>query len=70
VPLGSVVTVRLSAAGLIVTVTGPVTVPCGLPESVPLTVMVVVPGVVGVPLMVQLEMVRPAGSVPAVMVQE
>jgi hypothetical protein len=32
-------------------------------------VSVVVPAVVGVPVMVQLEMVRPAGSVPAVMVQ-
>jgi hypothetical protein len=49
--------------------TGPVTVPFGLPESVPFTVIVVVPGVVGVPVIVQFVMLNPAGSVPAVIKQ-
>jgi hypothetical protein len=68
VPFGKVVTVNTSGVGLITTWTGPVTVPFGLLESVPVTVTVLVPGVVGVPLIVQFAMVNPAGSVPAVIV--
>ena len=69
VPFGNDVTVSTSGVGLITIWTGPVTVPCGLPESVPFTVMVVVPAVVGVPVMVQFVMDNPTGRVPAVIVQ-
>jgi hypothetical protein len=69
-PLGRDEMVRLSGAGLMTSVMGPVVVRgVGVLESVPLTVMVVVPAVVGVPVMVQLEMVRPVGKVPAVIEQ-
>ena len=73
VPLGSVVTVMVSGvmAGLMVRLTGPDVV-CGVVlESVAFTVRATVPAVVGVPLTMQpaLVSVRPAGSVPAVMVQ-
>jgi hypothetical protein len=62
--------VSVVAAGLTVTVTGPVVVLGGWLESVPLTVTVTLPGAVGVPLITQFApSVRPAGSVPAVMVQ-
>ena len=47
---------------LIVRVTGPVTVCCGLELSVTFTVKVVVPAIGGVPLMVQLFCVNPAGN--------
>jgi hypothetical protein len=67
VPLGSDVIAKVSGAGLITSVTGPVVVSAvGLLESVAFTVIVVVPGNVGVPLIVQFEIVSPAGSVPAV----
>jgi hypothetical protein len=39
---------------------------CGLPESVTVTVRVVDPAVVGVPLMVHPVRMRPAGSVPVI----
>ena len=69
-PFGSVPEVMLTAAGLMVMVTGPVVVPGGLPASVTPTVTVLVPGVVGVPLTTQpAARVSPAGSVPALMVQ-
>ncbi len=61
--------ISVPAGGLITSVTGPVVVSCGLLESVAFTVSVVVPAVVGVPLIVQFVMVRPTGSVPAVIVQ-
>jgi hypothetical protein len=67
--LGRDVTVNINGAGLMTIWTGPVTVPFGLPESVPFTVIVVVPGVVGVPVIVQFVMLNPAGSVPAVIMQ-
>jgi hypothetical protein len=49
--------------GLIVIVIGPVDVFGGLLESVPCTVAVIVPGVVGVPVIEQFEFsVSPAGT--------
>ena len=57
------------AMGRTIIATGPVTVPVGLAESVAVTVMVVVPAVVGVPLMRQPVRVRPAGRVPLVSAQ-
>jgi hypothetical protein len=60
--LGSVPSVRTTAAGPTVSVTEPVFVVVGLPESVAVTVSVDVPAVVGVPLIVQPEDVNPAGS--------
>jgi hypothetical protein len=69
VPLGSEVNVRLRAAGLMTMVMGPLPVLGGLPESTTLTVTGVLPEEVGVPTMVQPLRERPAGSVPAVMVQ-
>jgi hypothetical protein len=65
--------VRVSEpAGLIVMLTGRVVVSWGLLESVALTERVAVPAVVGVPLTRQpaAVRVRPAGIVPATMVQE
>jgi hypothetical protein len=66
------VTVRLSGAGLMVRLTGPVVVSWGLLESVALTERLTVPTTVGVPLTRQPAAVRvsPAGSVPETMVQE
>jgi hypothetical protein len=62
--------VRLNVGiGETVKVTGPVVVAAGLAESVAFMVRVAVPAVVGVPLIVQFEIVRPAGSVPAIRVQ-
>jgi hypothetical protein len=69
VPSGSVL-VSVRAAGSMTIVSGPVTVCTGLPESVAFTVTVALPAVVGVPLTVQPLSERPAGSVPAVIVQE
>lgn len=69
-PLGRDDTVSVRGAVVTVTVTGPVEVAGGLLESVAFTVMLVVPPVVGVPLMTQpLPRVSPAGSDPAVMEQ-
>ena len=69
-PPGSVVIVNVSAAAFTVTVTGPVVVFTGFEESVPFTVTVVLPGVVGVPVIVQpAPSVNPAGSEPAVIAQ-
>jgi len=71
VPFGNDVMARVSGAGLITSVTGPVVVNAvGLLESVAFIVSVVVPGNVGVPLIVQLLMVSPAGRVPAVIRHE
>jgi hypothetical protein len=70
VPFGNVVSVRLRDAGLIVRLTGPVVVSCGLPESTAFTVRFTVPATVGVPLTRQPASDRPAGSVPAVIVHE
>jgi hypothetical protein len=68
--LGSDVIARVKGAGLITNVTGPVDVSAvGVLESVAFTVRVVVPGVMGVPVIVQLVMESPAGSVPAVIKQ-
>ena len=53
--------VNTTAAGEIVSVTGPVFVATGLLESVAVTVSVEVPAVVGVPLIEQPEDVSPAG---------
>jgi hypothetical protein len=62
--------VRVSALGLIVRTTGLVAVLIGLVESVAFTVTLVVPAVVGVPVITQpAPRVSPAGSVPAVIVQ-
>ena len=54
---------------VIVRLTGPVTLCCGLELSVTFTVRFVVPAIGGVPLMVQLLCVNPVGRVPAVIVQ-
>jgi hypothetical protein len=72
VPAGGDVSVNVAAAGLIVRLTGPVVVSCGLLESVALTVSFTVPATVGVPLTRQPDdvSVRPAGSVPFVIMQE
>ena len=67
---GGELRVKVAVAGNTVTVTGPVVVAAGVLESVALTVMVVDPAVVGVPLITQLaDKVSPAGSVPAVRLQ-
>lgn len=68
VPFGNVF-VSVSAAGLITMVSGPEVVCVGEPASVAFTVTVELPAVVGVPLTVQPLMLRPAGSVPDVIVQ-
>jgi hypothetical protein len=68
VPFGRVF-VSVRAAGLITIVSGPEVVCCGEPESSTFTVTVELPAVVGVPLTVHPLSVKPAGSVPAVMVQ-
>ncbi len=51
---------------LITMVAGPEPVFCGLLPSVAVTVTVVEPAVVGVPVMLQLEAVRPAGNAPEI----
>ena len=63
--------VRLSgASACTVSVTWPVTVALvGVAESVALTVRVVEPTAVGVPVMRQLLMLRPTSSVPEVITQ-
>ena len=67
---GGELRVKMAVAGNTVTVTGPVLVAAGVLESVALTVMVVDPAVVGVPLITQLaDKLSPAGSVPAVRLQ-
>jgi cation transporter-like permease len=70
VAFGGELRVKVAVAGNTVTVTGPVLVAAGVLESVALTVMVVDPAVVGVPLITQLaDKLSPAGSVPAVRLQ-
>jgi hypothetical protein len=71
-PFGRLVEVSVSVPvvlGLIVRLTGPLTLCCGFELSVTLTVRFVVPAAVGVPLTVHPVSVRPAGNVPAVIVQ-
>lgn len=68
VPLGKEF-VSVSAAGLITIVSGPDVVCVGELASVTFTVTVELPAVVGVPLTVHPLMLRPAGSVPDVIVQ-
>lgn len=70
VAFGGDVRVKVALAAETVSVTGPVVVSVGLLASVAFTVRFAVPAVVGVPLTTQPEAVRPAGSVPAVIVQE
>jgi hypothetical protein len=67
--LGGELRVKITVAGNTVTVTGPVPVTTGLLESVALTVTVVAPAVVGVPVIVQPVSESPAGKVPDVIVQ-
>jgi cation transporter-like permease len=70
VAFGGELRVKMAVAGNTVTVTGPVLVAAGVLESVALTVMVVDPAVVGVPVITQLaDKLSPAGSVPAVRLQ-
>ena len=69
VPLGRVLNASARPAGLIVSVTEPLVLCCGLELSVTPTVRFEVPAVVGVPLSVQPFSVKPAGSVPPVIVQ-
>ena len=65
VAAGGAPSVNVALAGFTVTATIPLFVFAGLAESVPLTVIVEVPAVVGVPVMVQLLLsVRPACNVP------
>jgi hypothetical protein len=70
VPFGKVAIVSDSGAGLIIMLSGPLTVSCGELESVAFTVSVLVPCVVGVPLTTHPFSVSPAGSVPAVKLHE
>jgi hypothetical protein len=70
VAFGGEVRVRVIVAGSTVRLTGPVVVSTVGLESVALTVRFAVPATVGVPLTTQPEIERPAGSTPAVMVQE
>ena len=65
---GEVIT-NVVVAGLMTRVTGPVVVSAGVLESVAFTVNVVLPDTAVVPEMVQLEIVRPVGNVPAVIRQ-
>lgn len=55
---------RLSGAGLMTMVSFWLAVCVGLPESVTVTVIGELPGVVGVPLIVQPVRIRPGGRVP------
>jgi hypothetical protein len=64
VPEGNVEVVSVRGAGLMTIVSVWLAVCCGLPESVTVTVIVVEPDVVGVPLIVHPVRMRPAGSVP------
>ena len=72
VPFGKLVNASDSTAGLMVSVTEPLALCCGFELSVTLTVRFEIPGVVGVPVSVQLfgagACVNPAGSVPPVIV--
>ncbi len=69
--IGGLPNVRVMGAGLMVRLTGPSAVSAGLELSVACTWRLTVPEAVGVPLTRQLgPSVRPACSVPAVMVQE
>jgi len=69
-PFGRLDRVRVNPAGLMVIVTGPVAVCCGLELSVTVTVAVVgPPGVVGVPVTVHPVNVSPAGRAPPVIEQ-
>ena len=71
-PLGRLVNVSDGGPrGAIITLNGPLVLCCGFELSVTFTVMFDVPAVVGVPLTVHPAgvSVRPAGSVPVVMVQ-
>lgn len=61
--------VKVSAAGLITIVSGPVVVCEGESESVAFTVTVELPAVVGVPMTAHPLNDRPAGSVPDVIRQ-
>jgi hypothetical protein len=72
VPLGNVEIVNINEAGSIVRLTGPITVSCGLLESVAFTVKFTTPATVGVPLTRHPAEVRlsPAGNVPVRIVQE
>ena len=72
IPFGRLVEVSVSVPavlGLIVRLTGPLTLCCGFELSVTLTVRFVVTAAVGVPLTVHPVSVKPAGNVPAVIVQ-
>ena len=70
VAFGGGVRVRVGGAASTVRPTGPVVVCAGVAESVALTVRFTVPATVGVPLTTQAApRVRPAGRVPATMVQ-
>jgi hypothetical protein len=69
VALGSVPVKVSGGSGCTVMVTGPVVDTVGLLESVHLTERVEEPAVVGVPVMVWLLMVRPAGTAPERTVQ-
>jgi hypothetical protein len=70
VPLGRFDTVIVKGVGDTVTVTVPVIVLAGVPESVALTVMGNVPVAVGVPVMTQfVPRVSPAGSGPVINTQ-
>jgi hypothetical protein len=66
VPSGRFDVVRLNGAGLITIVSFWLAVCVGLPESVTVTVIGELPGVVGVPLMVQPVKISPAGKVPVI----
>ena len=69
-PLGSVPVVMAGEPALTVMPTFPVVLLAGLLESVARTVIVLVPGVVGVPLTAQpLPSMRPEGSAPPTMEQ-
>ena len=70
VAFGGVPTVSVAPCGLTVSATLPVVVFAGLAASVARTATVLVPAVLGVPVIWQLApSVRPAGSVPLVIVQ-
>src|SRR5882757_9000503 len=69
-PLGRLASVSVRFPGVVIVIwSGPVTVCCGVDASVTCSVMFVIPAKVGVPLMVQLFCVNPAGRGPTVVVQ-
>jgi len=70
VPSGNDDNVRVSGAGLIVKLTGPLVLSCVGLESVAMTVRSTVLATVGVPWTVQPVSVSPVCSVPLVIVQE